>query len=135
MGKSTKANTRARNQHPVFAEGDFTPFRIDTSAPPVEAERVPVFYIDDTEYTIPAQVSAATAMQALEIAVTKGPTAAAWHMISEALGEEGIRALQECRHITHEQVRGLFAQIGRIYFGQMEDMVGADTPEGREPGE
>lgn len=102
----------------------FEPIRVDTSAPPVEEERMPLFYLGETEYTGPVHVSAATALEALEIAATKGTAAATYHCLIKAIGEHGYKDLTGCPQLTFDQARDLCTQIGTMYFGQAVGVAG-----------
>lgn len=118
------ANTkRAKAVIPTVSD-TFQPFHIDTAQPAVDEERVVVFTIDGTEHTIPRRLPACDTVAALEVTATRGSVAGAWEMVKMALGEESIGALMTCRQVTHDQVRGLFDRIGKLYMGQVEDLTG-----------
>lgn len=102
----------------------FEPIRIDTSQPPVEVKRIPLFYIDDQEYSAPEQVPAHVAVAALEVVYERGASAAAYFMLEKAVGKETIDALTECPHVTYPQVQAIFQKVGQMYWGQVEDMLG-----------
>lgn len=107
---------------------DYSPFRIDTSAPPLEdGPRVPLFYVDDREYTIPERIPARLSIMAIKIAATQGRDAAKWYLVENALTPEAISELTEgeaSRRVTREQVRDLFTELGERYFGQAEEDTG-----------
>lgn len=102
----------------------YVPPRIDTSAPAVEQERMPLFYIGDQEYTGPVRVSASTALRALEISATKGNAAGAFHCLIEAIGEEGYQALVDCPQLTYEDAREVLTEISARYYGQALALAG-----------
>lgn len=120
--KNVRASTR--NQEKSGSTESYVPFRIDTSQPPVETDRIPLFYIDDKEYTGPSRVSVATALKALEIAATKGITAGAWHCLIESIGQDAYDDLIACEHVTFEQAQGLMTKISDMYFGQAMELSG-----------
>lgn len=103
---------------------DYTPFRIDTSAPPIDHERIPIFYVDDVEYTIPKRVPAGVAMKALQLSAEQGRDVAAYFMVVDALGQDVVEMLQDSKHLELEDATALFSKLGRMYLGQMEAMAG-----------
>lgn len=118
------ASNSKRKTDETDKPGAYVPFRIDTSKPAVEAERIALFYIDDREYSGPARVSVGTAIKALEIAATQGVQAAAWHCLVSSIGQEAIDALTECEHVTFEQAQSLMTKISDMYFGQALEIAG-----------
>jgi len=106
------------------ASGDYVPFRIDTSKPPVESDRFPLFYIDDVEYTGPVQVSGTTALKALQWVADRGSQYAAYHTMIECIGQEAYDALVGCPQLTFQQTRDLVTKISDLYFGQAMQALG-----------
>ena len=104
--------------------GGYTPPRIDTNKPPVEAERMPLFYIGDTEYTGPVHVTAATALEALDVAYHKGDAAAAYHCMIASMGEQAYKDLVACPQLTVEEARTIISKISAMYFGQAVSIAG-----------
>lgn len=120
--KSSRPSTR--NQEKSGTTDSYVPFRIDTSQPAVEADRIPLFYIDDKEYTGPARVSVGTALKALEIAATQGITAGAWHCLIESIGQDAYDDLIACEQVTFDQAQNLMTKISDMYFGQAMELSG-----------
>lgn len=108
----------------VPAGDDFAPIVIDTSTPAVDSERIPVFTIDGVEHTIPRRLPAGDTVAMIQVIAERGAVAGAWEMVKLALTEDSINALMQCRHVTHEQVRSIFDRIGKLYMGQVDDLVG-----------
>lgn len=110
-----------------FKDG-YTPFRIDTSAPPLDdGPHVDLFYVDDKAYTMPERIPARLSIAALRIAATVGRDAAKWFCVENALSPEAIHELTEgeaSKRVTREQVRALLDEIGSRYFGQIEEDTG-----------
>jgi hypothetical protein len=102
----------------------YTPFRIDTSKPPVEAERIDLFWIDDRPYTAPAEVSGPTALKALQWLAQQGAQYAAYMVLIDCIGQEAYDDLTNCEHLTLEQVRDMVQKITDLYFGQTLDALG-----------
>jgi hypothetical protein len=81
----------------------FQPLRLTPRAEP--AERVPLFYIGDVEFTIPARPGANVALQYLHIGSGqecscikphgRGEAAANDYLLTELLGDDGYQALRE----------------------------------------
>lgn len=106
------------------ATDGYTPFRIDTSKPPVDAERIPLFYIDDREYTGPKQIPGGLALQALQVTVHQGRAAGAYFCMEEAIGKEAVDDLLNCKQLTYEQARDFLTQISAMYYGQAMELTG-----------
>lgn len=102
----------------------YTPPRIVTTDAPVDADRMPIFYVDDTEYTAPARVPAYVAVQAIKVGARQGPEAMTWHMVEKCLSAEAIEVLETSEHITYEDAQAIFTQLGRLYYGQAQALAG-----------
>jgi hypothetical protein len=104
----------------------FEPVKVDASATPVEADRITAFVVTkddkDTEYTIPTQISGATALLALEVYVNRGETATVLWLARHALGAEGMTAVLESEQLTILQTRALVQRIGEHYLGQVKEL-------------
>lgn len=109
--------------------GSYTPVRIDTNKPPVdEGPRVPFFYVDDREFTIPERIPARLAFKALKVAGEQGRDAAVWFLVENALTPDAILELTEgeaSRHLERGQVTAMLTELGRRYYGQAEEAWGA----------
>lgn len=91
-----------------------------------EAEREPLFSIDDQEYTIPVEgaVPPALGLAALERARAEGVVVAeAWAM-EMLIGAAGWRALRSCVDITQEQMRAIMRIIRERALGPVEQEEG-----------
>lgn len=101
-----------------------TPTRINPEAEPKKVERIPLFYIGDDEYTVPAELSPQDGLIALRMVRTRGSDAATSWMVEKALGEKGYDALIACESITREQVKEILGNLQRMYMGDLEAMTG-----------
>lgn len=81
-----------------------------SSADVVNTERIPLFSIDGTEYTMPAEAPGYIGLEAVEIWATQGEAAGTRWLMRELLGEDGYDALRTCKTITKAQMR----QVTRI---------------------
>lgn len=115
MGKTHKA-TKPR---PVFE-----PVRIDPAAAPAEVERIPLFYIGDQEYSIPAEIDARAALVAMRLIKDRGLEVAAAYMMEEAIGRDGLNALIGCDAVTGDQIREILHNVQRMYMGDLEGLLG-----------
>lgn len=109
---------------PDAPEDGYTPFRIDTSKPPVQSERMTLFYIDDREYTGPKQISGGLALRALQVTVTQGSAAGAYYAMEQAIGKEAVEDLLACDQLTYEQARDFLSRISAMYYGQAMGITG-----------
>lgn len=125
MSKGQRNRNGRSGQGTTPTQG-YVPLRIDTTGPKVEEERIPLFYIDDEEFTGPARISAATALKALEVAYENSVPAAAFWCLIEAIGEDGYKALTEraAEYMEFEQAQDLMNKIKDMYFGQALDVAG-----------
>lgn len=71
----------------------------------VNEERIPLFSIDGTEYTMPAEVPGYVALEATDLWATQGEAVSTRWLMRELLGDEGYAALRACKTITKAQVR------------------------------
>ncbi|MGW2371659.1 hypothetical protein [Kitasatospora sp. NPDC001683] len=101
------------------AEPAFEVLRL-TTTPQVDEERVPLFYIDDVEYTIPARPRMNIALQYMHLAKDSGDAVAADFLLGSLLGEEGYRALREYDQLTPEQFQQITAIATRQTMGALE---------------
>ncbi|MFJ9771239.1 hypothetical protein ACIRVF_08340 [Kitasatospora sp. NPDC101157] len=91
-----------------------------TTTPQVDEQRVPLFYIDDVEYTIPARPRMNVALQYMHVAKDQGDAVAADFLLSSLLGEEGYRALREYDQLTPEQFQHITDIATRQTMGALE---------------
>jgi hypothetical protein len=88
----------------------------------VEAEREPLFSIDDVEYTIPVEgaVPPALGLESLEVARVNGqPHAEAW-LAEMLLGSAGWRALRTCPDIEMGQMQAIMRIMRDRAMGALE---------------
>ncbi|HKP49528.1 MAG TPA: hypothetical protein VJU17_05890 [Gemmatimonadales bacterium] len=104
----------------------FTPIKVNASGPAVEDERVPAFIVtkdgEDTEYTIPRQISGATAIQALTVFANRGESSLVLWLAEHALGVDGMNAVLESQQLTLAEAKALLTAIGEQYIGQVKEL-------------
>lgn len=132
---SNKSRYRSKNESKKAAApvgfDDWEPIRIDSTAPPVDVETFELFSVDDTSYRAPKQVAAGVALEALHVAYTRGPAAAAWFIVDSTVGEDNIAVLYSQPSLTHADVQRMLQRLGQVFWGQVEDLVGK-SPVGQE---
>jgi hypothetical protein len=102
----------------------FEPVRIDPAAAPAEVERIPLFFIGEVEYSIPAEMDARTGLVAIRLVRERGLEAAAAYMMEESIGRDALKALINCEAATSAQIREIMANVQRMYMGDLEEMLG-----------
>jgi hypothetical protein len=101
----------------------FEPIRIAADDDVVE-ERVPLFYIGDTEYTIPTEIPPGVALQYLRQARESGHELATPPLLSRVLGEEAYMALEQSKAVTEAQLEKIVKLIIDLALGQAEKKEG-----------
>lgn len=128
MASTTPARTRqtaaARKRaaaKPVNgnADLDFEPIRIAANDD-IPEDRVALFFIGDTEYTAPKEISRGPILKYLRLAGELGPEAAAPHLLIRVLGEEAYMALEDSDALTEEQFDSIVKEIIRRGLGNEE---------------
>lgn len=121
---STAARKRAAPK-PVGGAGalDFEPIRIEANEDVVE-ERVPLFYIGDTEYTIPKVIPTGAALQYLRIAGERGEQFAAPLLLTRVLGEDAYQALEDSKALEDEQLERIIKIVIDLALGRKEKKEG-----------
>ncbi|MYS15166.1 hypothetical protein [Streptomyces sp. SID4982] len=123
MASTTRQTTAARKRTPVKPTGggglDFEPIRIAANED-VPEERVPLFYIGDTEYTIPKKIPKGVALQYLRKAAEVGHELATAPLLVRVLGEEAYTALEESEALDDEQLDSIVNIIVKQALGSQE---------------
>lgn len=117
-------STEEKTPPPGDPWAGYTPFRYQPDAPAVEDERMPLFYMGDTEYTAPRRVSAPVALQALENAALKGIPYATYRVVIDAIGEDAFKVLTDSHQVPYEEAQAMITQLGKVYFGQAMELAG-----------
>lgn len=127
MAATNKPRTRTRAPANGRANGNghrslSVPLVLElTSGPAEDLERIPIFSVDGTEYTIPADVPAYVSLEAQELLATQGMVVAERWLMVELLGQDGWDALRSCKTLTRAQYRKLAASIVEHAMGPDED--------------
>jgi hypothetical protein len=94
--------------------------RLDSKAPRPETKRVPLFYIDDTEYTVPAKPSPTVGLKYLRLLAREGEGQANEFLLRSLLGEKGYVALMNYTALTEEQFDQVMERAVSIATGPKE---------------
>lgn len=106
---------------------DFTPVRISTSEPTEAVKQIPLFYIDDQEYTVPAKLPPALGLRYLRDVRDRGSDYATAELLIAALGEEGFDALSECDAIDADQMDSIIEGVIGIAMGAVDPGKGSNS--------
>lgn len=129
MASTTPARTRQtaaarkRTAAKPTAALDFEPIRID-SDDDYEEERVPLFYIGDTEYTIPKEIPPGAALEYLRTAGERGEQFAAPIILTRVLGEDAYRALESSKALKDDQLQQIIQIVIDLSLGRGEKKEG-----------
>lgn len=104
------AARKATVKKPVEKMAGVLQLRTD-EVPSEFAEREPLFYLDDVEYTVPVKFPASVALEYMYLFRTQGFQDAYEFALAEGLGEDGYRALRKYKGLTPEQVGSVFKVI------------------------
>lgn len=118
--QTTAARKRAAPKPVNGVDGlDFEPVHIDADDDVVE-ERVPLFYIGDTEYTIPKEIPKGVALQYLRHAAEVGHELATAPLLIRVLGEDAYTALEQSKGLKDDQLERIVDIIIRLALGKQE---------------
>jgi hypothetical protein len=101
----------------------FEPVRIVADDEVVE-ERVPLFYIGDTEYTIPKEIPKGVALQYLRHAAEVGHELATAPLLVRVLGEDAYMALEQSKGLKDAQLEQIVDIIIKLALGDQEEKGG-----------
>lgn len=116
--QSTAAARKRAAAKPDDGALDFEPIRIEADDDTREEERVPLFYIGDTEYTIPKHIPRGVALRYLRHASEVGHELATAPLLIRVLGEDAYKALEESKALTDEQLDDIVDIIIRQALGK-----------------
>lgn len=129
MASTTRQTTAARKRAATkpLAGSDplagFEPIRI-AADDDVEEERVPLFYIGETEYTIPKEIPPGAALQYLRQARESGHELATPPLLIRVLGEDAYMALEQSKAVKEDQLERIVKLIVDLALGQAEKKEG-----------
>ncbi|MFG3170567.1 hypothetical protein [Streptomyces sp. NPDC048200] len=109
---------------------EFEPIRI-AGDDEVEEDRVPLFYIGDTEYTIPREIPPGAALQYLRQARESGHELATPPLLIRVLGEDAYMALEQSKAVTEDQLERIVQLIVSLALGQKEKEKEAEAGKAR----
>lgn len=95
-----------------------------TTAAPAGQTRVVLFHVDDKAYTVPKRIPGPATLAFLQVYRRSGIRAAVVWMFEDALGAEALEALHNCPGMTAEQLVELMEKVGKLYQGQIDELLG-----------
>ena len=102
---------------------DIGPVRIVTTEV-VEAEREPLFYIDEDEYTIPKTIPPNITIKYLRDCAHDGQEVALGRAMEVVLGADAMEALAESDSVTEENMTSIMRIVERKLMAQMKKSLG-----------
>lgn len=120
--QSTAAARKRATAKPVNGTSDLTdfePIRIPANDDVVE-ERVPLFYIGDTEYSIPKTIPPGVALEFMREAREHGRDLATAPLLTRVLGEDAYTALEQSRALTEDQLSWIVDKVLDLALGRKE---------------
>lgn len=125
--KATKAAAKrtARKTTPapapaVDAEDDGPQVVRLTSRKNKTDKRIPLFSIDDVEYSIPARPRMNISLQFMHLTREEGDTAAMDYLLEKLLGEDGYKALREYDDLEPQDFAKITAIASEVALGALE---------------
>ncbi|NUQ95293.1 MAG: hypothetical protein HOY79_01580 [Streptomyces sp.] len=99
--------------------GEFEVLRLTRRSDRAE-ERVPLFYIDDVEYTVVKRPHANVGLKMLELLRTQGEPAAQAYVLGKLLGPDGYAALLDYDDLTAEHYAHICKVAAKLALGSLE---------------
>ena len=104
---------------PALADEEYEVIRLDAEPDETE-ERVPLFYIGDTEYTVVKRPGMNIGLQYLHLARTSGQEIAVDYLLGKLLGDDGYRALREYDGLKPKDFERICEVAARLTLGALE---------------
>lgn len=117
--KRPAARTAPALPVPALADDEYEVVRLDAEPDEVE-ERVPLFYIGDTEYTVVKRPGVNIGLQYLHLSRTSGQEIAVDYLLGKLLGDDGYRALREYDRLKPKDFERICEVAARLTLGAME---------------
>jgi hypothetical protein len=99
--------------------GEFEVLRLTTKADRPE-ERVPLFYIDDTMYSVAKKPGVNVGLQFMHLYRTQGEAVATDYVLDKLLGSEGYTALLGYDDLTPQQLQQICQIAVKLALGSLE---------------
>lgn len=123
--QTTAAARKRAAAKPASGSGgvDFEPIHIPADDEVVE-ERVPLFYIGTTEYSIPKTIPKGVALQYMRHAAEVGHELATAPLLIRVLGEDAYMALEQSKALDEDQLERIVDIIIKLALGNQEGKEG-----------
>lgn len=96
------------------------PIRLSSAKPADFDDREPLFYIDDTEYTIPKRPRANLSLQFLDMVKSEGTDYASAWLMEEMLGTDAYEALMKLDTLEPDQLQQITDLCQKKVLGKLE---------------
>jgi hypothetical protein len=115
----TRPQAAATDERPEPSDGEFEILRLTTTGTEAQ-KRVPVFTIDDEEYTVWVNPGPAWGLRCLKVVRENGQAAAVQFAMEELLGPEAYEALSSHDELTEDELGQVIGIVTRIMAGAAE---------------
>jgi hypothetical protein len=103
---------------------DFEPIRLSTKQEALQTDRVPLFYIDDEEFTIPVEVPPVQSVRFLrDLKDGDLPTATA-KAFDDLLGPRALNRLSRCEALKPEELKQIMDIIAEKMLAANDLLLG-----------
>jgi hypothetical protein len=96
-----------------------------------EKDRIPLFELDDKEYSMPGEVKPYVAIRYLWMIRQDGPEYAAAWLMEEMMGTEGFEALAGYEDLKRQDFKAIMNRIREHAMGLIEDDEGKANGSGK----
>lgn len=124
MASTTPARTRQAAAARKRAAAKPTPSEdfelVELSSEIPEEERVPLFTIDGTPYTVPKFVPQGISLEFVRLNREYGESVAAVRLLERMLGPEAYAALEQCPTLDEPKMQKILDMAQKIAFGKAE---------------
>jgi hypothetical protein len=122
MASTTTRQTAAARKRtaakPKLTAEDFEPVELSSEIP--EEDRVPLFKIDGTVYTVPKFVPQGVSLEFVRLNRTEGEAVASVRLLERMLGPESYEALEQCPTLDDKQMQKIIDMAQKLAFGKAE---------------
>jgi len=103
-----------------ISDQEYEVLRLTSEQEPEPEKRVPLFFLDDVEYTVVSNPPPTVGLRYLHILATEGEGQASFYLLSKMLGADGYEALMNYESLTQEQYDKVLEAAVTISVGKKE---------------
>lgn len=119
MAARTKKTASPEPVADIATDGGFEPVRITTKETSTAAG-IPLFYLDDTPYTIPRTVPRSVVLEYLRLSRTSGELTAAQRILERLLGPAAYEALEQSDEVDDDTLEQILNAVVHHISGPSE---------------